>query len=569
MEKGTAVSNQTKYPKGKVLLRIVTVLFCTVLLLFAALNVTMTVMNTRSAQGPAFLLDYTATVMSYDSMAGDKHDSIAQDSVMLLHKADYADLVNGTVVSYLVDGEILTGRVIGHSTDSDGETVYTLRADNEEKQYSTLLTADNYLGVVVGSSRWVGDLALFATTDVGRVIFLWIPVLICLLVLLAQARESLLARKRCDASVVAGPVVAEPIIEEPIIEEPITEEPITEELSDEPEDEETAVAVGNVVFVKYRRSFLARLIQSSDELKARYSLIKNELLSYKGVKARNSWGCETFKGNRQKLAGFAFKGKTLYLCLALDPAAYVESKYSFADLSGKARYRDIPFGLKIRSPRSVKHAIELIETVMERVEMTRVERPFEDFVLPYESDEALLAKGLVKSNFSDAVEAGDTVQELDLTEMFANLPRGIVPMESVSVTQADDLLTNEEAEALIEEEPDEPLPAPATEQEAQAESRALYRESPAPRQRKVLTRKGIVNIDTLDRYFRAGETVTLDELRARKVPGVDARTGAFKLLARGRLSKPLIVYADEFSLKAVKMLLLTGGKAFHRKGENR
>ena len=38
-------------------------------------------------------------------------------------------------------------------------------------------------------------------------------------------------------------------------------------------------------------------------------------------------------------------------------------------------------------------------------------------------------------------------------------------------------------------------------------------------------------------------------------------TGYLKVLARGVIDKPLTVYADDFSLQAVKMIALTGGEA--------
>lgn len=73
------------------------------------------------------------------------------------------------------------------------------------------------------------------------------------------------------------------------------------------------------------------------------------------------------------------------------------------------------------------------------------------------------------------------------------------------------------------------------------------------------TKKGHVNVDTLSQYFENGETVTLDEIKKR-VPGFDKNMTYCKVLARGTLSKSLTVDLDEYSIDAVKMILLTGGK---------
>ena len=194
------------------------------------------------------------------------------------------------------------------------------------------------------------------------------------------------------------------------------------------------------------------------------------------------------------------------------------------------------------------------------------------------------------------------MEQVDLTEMFANLPRNLSTLETVSVQEADALITDEEAKQLIVEEAD--LPAPAEEpavEEAPAEEIAVAEvaaEQPAAeaaadeapvevapaeatpvealppvqppqkqrrRNKPVAPRRGIVNVDTLDQYFAANETVTLDAILEKRIPGIDPRMTEFKLLGRGRISKPLTVVADEFSLKAVKMLLLTGGKAIRKK----
>ena len=76
------------------------------------------------------------------------------------------------------------------------------------------------------------------------------------------------------------------------------------------------------------------------------------------------------------------------------------------------------------------------------------------------------------------------------------------------------------------------------------------------------TRTGIINIDILSQCFVDGETVTLDEIKKR-INGY-SKTTYIKVLARGTLDKRLIVEADDFSLQAVKMIVLLGGKAIKK-----
>ena len=72
------------------------------------------------------------------------------------------------------------------------------------------------------------------------------------------------------------------------------------------------------------------------------------------------------------------------------------------------------------------------------------------------------------------------------------------------------------------------------------------------------TNCAIINIDTIAAYFNAGEVVTLAEMKNR-IPYFKKKVTYVKVLARGYLDKPLTIDADDFSVEAVKMILVTGG----------
>ncbi len=72
-------------------------------------------------------------------------------------------------------------------------------------------------------------------------------------------------------------------------------------------------------------------------------------------------------------------------------------------------------------------------------------------------------------------------------------------------------------------------------------------------------RRGVINVDTLAYNFGAGERIDINVLKAKNLIPYD--TAYIKVLARGVIDKPLFVYANDFSLAAVKMLALTGGRA--------
>ncbi len=107
-------------------------------------------------------------------------------------------------------------------------------------------------------------------------------------------------------------------------------------------------------------------------------------------------------------------------------------------------------------------------------------------------------------------------------------------LESVSVEEADMMLDDEYAESMI-----------------------IRSQEEAPRRRGC--KKCFINVDTISDNFEAGETVSLSELREK---GLIPKSAAYvKVLARGRINKPLCVKAQGFSASAVKMIALTGGTA--------
>ena len=158
-------------------------------------------------------------------------------------------------------------------------------------------------------------------------------------------------------------------------------------------------AAGEVRLVnRYRRSFRSRMVQSQGNVQEYYSVIKNALLSYKGVKDRTSWDYESFNKGRAKVAKINAKTKTLYLYLAIDPATLADSKYFFEDMSEKKKYAQVPVLMKIKGERKLKHALELIDKICsEQLELPAV-KDFEatDYTVPYENTAALVEQGLIK-----------------------------------------------------------------------------------------------------------------------------------------------------------------------------
>ena len=117
-------------------------------------------------------------------------------------------------------------------------------------------------------------------------------------------------------------------------------------------------------------------------------------------------------------------------------------------------------------------------------------------------------------------------------------------MEAVTVEEAAEVISDEEAEELVEE----------------------LVVNPVKTRQRVKKRTNIINIEALSKNYSAGDTVTLDGLKDKKL--IAPSTTYYKVLASGILDKPLIVEADDFSLEAVKMILLTGGRVIKTRYED-
>ena len=70
--------------------------------------------------------------------------------------------------------------------------------------------------------------------------------------------------------------------------------------------------------------------------------------------------------------------------------------------------------------------------------------------------------------------------------------------------------------------------------------------------------RAYINIGVINDHFEPGDDVTLAAIKEKKL--LPKKVQRIKILADGVLSKPLTVKAESFSIQAIKMIELTGGK---------
>ena len=151
----------------------------------------------------------------------------------------------------------------------------------------------------------------------------------------------------------------------------------------------------NKFHIKYLKSFLAKLIQSSDETKGYYSELKNYALSYQKTGVESNWDFESITAGRNCFIKFGVRGKTLVVYYPLNADDYASSKYKVEKLKSR-RYVVAPCMYRINNKRRVKYAKELIDVVAKKLKLEKGELPHNDYYLPYENTEVLQKKKLIK-----------------------------------------------------------------------------------------------------------------------------------------------------------------------------
>ena len=289
--------------------------------------------------------------------------------------------------------------------------------------------------------------------------------------------------------------------------------------------EEATEVSSALVPVRFNRSFVAKLILSEEKTKVYFAELANYLLSFKGIKHRLSWKNISFYQGRKCIAKMSIRGKTLWLFLAMNPEEFAGSKYRGENFSDSAHYMKVPFAVKIKSERGKKYAKELIHILMNRmhIELGQTSTLFSAAEYPYSTQKSLIDRGLIKVYYSEQIPENAEL-----------ISQKIVIHERISANEAHSLIQDSQALELIQ---------------------------PSARKRERGKRLSI-NIDTLGASFAAGDTVDIDILKEKKL--IPKTADSVKILARGILDKPLTVIADDFSVDAVKMIVLTGGKAIQR-----
>lgn len=312
--------------------------------------------------------------------------------------------------------------------------------------------------------------------------------------------------------------------------------------------EDACVEASDKEFIRYNRAFIAKMSLTEDKLKVYYNIIKNTLMSYRGMHNRLSWCNDSFNIGRHPVAKINVRGGALLVYLALDPME-VDAKYRLRDVGQKTKFSAVPLLLKVRSKRGVGYVIELLAELMAKLGAVQGVIGDVAYAPITMTHEELVSRNLVRRVGKGNEEAEDSI---DVEAV------GIASAPAVEAACEDAPTEN----AIIEE------PAVAEVASAEQDSFDIDAEDiPVSdlsafkhyKRKKKGNYKAMVNLSVINRAFRPGDVVDLDALLARRL--VPSTTGWYKVCASGVIEKPLTIVANQFSANTERMIQDCGGKA--------
>ena len=113
-----------------------------------------------------------------------------------------------------------------------------------------------------------------------------------------------------------------------------------------------------------RKTLADRLLVSAEETRGYFEEIKAFLARYSALRCIESKLYLTYQYKKRPVAKLTVLGKSALIYLPLDVKEYENSKYRFEDKSAVKSFANFPAELKVRSPRGLKYAKELLEKIL-------------------------------------------------------------------------------------------------------------------------------------------------------------------------------------------------------------
>ncbi len=254
------------------------------------------------------------------------------------------DLKLYDIVLYEVDGILVVHRIVGieePNAQHPNERHFLLQGDAVSSPDRFPVRYSQMKGIYKNEKiPFVGSFVLFMQSPAG-----WICILLVVVSMIGTPiLENKLLKKRKERYLLITN----------------TDETATTEIIEESVDLDNQNI--RVRFANFgpTKTFYQRLENTSEQMQNRYIAVKETLCRIDGVRVIEGKTMHSYKHKSICIARLFIRGKTLNVCLGLNPKEYKNSKYIFTDLSDKEKYKNYPMCLKLSSDRQTRWANELI-----------------------------------------------------------------------------------------------------------------------------------------------------------------------------------------------------------------
>lgn len=158
----------------RMLTKILNSLLFIVILSFIIINIIVLLISISTTRKEISIFKVIPYVFQSDTM----QPAIMYNDLVFFKKADNIEASSGDIVIYEASGEASIARV--ESTQA-GKVVVSIDnhpSENEGKVYRETIDKNQIYGRYIGRSRWLGLLILFANSTIGRLLLLFIPIIL-------------------------------------------------------------------------------------------------------------------------------------------------------------------------------------------------------------------------------------------------------------------------------------------------------------------------------------------------------------------------------------------------------
>ena len=322
------------------------------------------------------------------------------------------DLKLYDIVVYEVDGVLVVHRIVGIEEANEShpnERHFLLQGDAVSSPDRFPVRYSQMKGIYRNEKiPFLGSFVLFMQSPAG-----WLCIfLIAVAMIGTPILESKLLKKRKERYLLltsTGETATTDIVEESV----------------DLDNQNTKVRFANFGPTK---TFYQRLENTSEEMQNRFIAIKETLCRIEGVRVIEGKTMHSYKHKTTCIARLLIKGKTLNVCLGLNPNDYENSKYIFTDLSDKEKYKNYPMCLKLTSERQTRWANDLILELAKNNGLVVLDKPINAVAINSNFDN--LKENREKKTFNQKLELSPLAkQRFDILTQMINKISGIRILE--------------------------------------------------------------------------------------------------------------------------------------------